>query len=127
MTDVMIVDDQAPFRAVAGMLVRVIDGWTVVAEAASGEEAVERAIDKRPAVVLMDINLPGISGLEATRRIVERLPGTRVVLVSTYTAEDLPGDARDCGAVGYIRKEEITPVLLREVAAGPGLQLGEER
>ncbi|MCW0214889.1 MAG: response regulator, partial [Pseudonocardia sp.] len=69
-----------------------------------------------PAVVLMDINLPGISGIEATRRILAAEPGTTVVLLSTYAVDDLPPDATDCGAVAYIHKEDLTPARLRDLA-----------
>jgi DNA-binding NarL/FixJ family response regulator len=113
--DVLIVDDQAPFRQVARTLVRLIPGWQVVGEAATGEDAVEQVAAALPAVVLMDINLPGMSGIEATRQIVSRAPQTSVVLVSSYAADDLPPDARDCGAVGYIRKDDLTPARLRAV------------
>jgi DNA-binding NarL/FixJ family response regulator len=111
--DVLIVDDQAPFRQVARTLVRLIPGWRVVGEAATGEDAMEQVAAACPAVVLMDINLPGMSGIEATRRIVSQAPQTSVVLVSSYAADDLPPDARDCGAVGYVRKDDLTPTRLR--------------
>jgi len=113
--DVLIVDDQPPFRAVARTLVSLIAGWRVVAEVASGEDAVAAAAGSAPSVVLMDINLPGINGIEATRQIVAARPGVRVVLLSTYAADDLPADATDCGAAAYIRKEDLTPARLRDV------------
>ncbi len=115
--DVLIVDDQPPFRDAARTVVSVIKGWQVVAEAASGEDAVAAADATSPTIVLMDINLPGISGIEATRRIVEAAPATRVILLSTYQADDLPADALSCGAAAYVRKEDLTPRVLREVAA----------
>jgi two-component system, NarL family, invasion response regulator UvrY len=115
---VLVVDDQAPFRSVARSLVGLVKGWQVVGEASSGEEAVEQAAALRPRVVLMDINLPGITGIEATRRIVAADPGAAVVLVSTYAADDLPDDARSCGAVGYVRKDDLTPRLLRSMLEG---------
>jgi DNA-binding NarL/FixJ family response regulator len=65
----------------------------------------------------MDINLPGISGIEATRQIVAANPSVRVVLMSTYQADDLPADALDCGAAAYVRKEDLTPRMLRGVVA----------
>ncbi|GII00359.1 response regulator [Planobispora takensis] len=115
MVEVLIVDDQGPFRAAARMLVGLVAGWNVAGEAVSGEEAVARVAEVRPEMVLMDINLPGINGIEATRRIVDAHPGIAVVLVSTYAAEDLPPEARTCGAAGYIRKDHLTPSRLREL------------
>jgi two-component system invasion response regulator UvrY len=115
---VLVVDDQAPFRSVARSLVELVKGWQVVGEASSGEEAVELAAAIRPRVVLMDINLPGITGIEATRRIVAADPDVAVVLISTYAADDLPDDARTCGAVGYVRKDDLTPRLLRSMLEG---------
>jgi two-component system, NarL family, invasion response regulator UvrY len=116
---VLIVDDQEPFRSAARTLVSLLRGWEVVAEVDSGEDAVRAAAETRPDVVLMDINLPGISGIEATRQIVSAHPGTRVVLLSTYTKDDLPDDALDCGAIGYLRKEDLTPRALREAVLSP--------
>ena len=111
---VLIVDDQPPFRAVARTAVGVARGFEVAAEAASGDEAVEVALAIRPAVVLMDINLPGINGIEATRRILAAAPSTVVILLSTYEAESLPADALDCGAARYVHKEDFSPAVLRE-------------
>jgi two-component system, NarL family, invasion response regulator UvrY len=80
-----------------------------------GDLGIEFARLYQPEVILMDINLPGISGIEATRRITAAWPGVRVVLLSTYAADDLPADALSCGAAAYIRKEDLTPRRLREV------------
>ena len=110
---VLIVDDQAPFRSAARILVRLVPGWRVLGEAPSGEDAVTAAAELDPDVVLMDINLPGINGVEATRRLVAAHPGIQVVLLSTYAENDLPADARDCGAVGYLRKDDLTPKALQ--------------
>ena len=112
---VLVVDDQTPFRRAAKAVCSMTVGFTVVGEAESGEDAVEQAGNLTPDLVLMDINLPGINGIEATRRICEAQPGTVVVLLSTYKAEDLPGDARQSGAVAYVNKEEFAPNILQDL------------
>ncbi len=115
---VLIVDDQAPFRAAAKAVVRVTAGFDVVGDAKSGEEALEQAAALSPDLVLMDINMDGIGGIEATRRIVAEHPTTRVVLLSTYDAEDLPADACTCGAIAYVHKEDFGPDVLGNIWAG---------
>ena len=114
-TPVLVVDDQAPFRAIARQVVELTPGFSVVGEAETGEDAVRLAAELRPGLVLMDINLPGISGIEATRRIVAAAPETRVVLLSTYRDTDLPADALDCGASRYVHKEDFEPGVLLDV------------
>lgn len=115
MVSVLIVDDQAPFRHAARAVVRRLDGFEVVGEADTGEEAVAAADRLAPELVLMDINLPGIDGVEATRRIVADHPDTVVVLVSTYEEADLPEGAATCGAVGYLQKAAVRPQPLGEL------------
>jgi two-component system, NarL family, invasion response regulator UvrY len=117
-TTVMIVDDQLPFRMAARSVVGVTPGFEVVGEAKSGEEAVEQVEALHPDLILMDINMDGISGIEATRRIITDHPETRVILLSTYDAEDLPADARTCGALGYVHKEQFGPDVLIDMWSG---------
>jgi DNA-binding NarL/FixJ family response regulator len=112
---VLIVDDQAPFRLAAGAVIRRTPGFELRGEAANGEEAVDRAGELAPSLVLMDISMPGINGIEATRRILAHQPGTVVFLCSTYQLDDLPGDAATSGAVAYVNKEELAPDLLRRL------------
>lgn len=116
--DVLIVDDQEAFRAAARTVVAATRGFTVAAEAATGEQAIELTQSVHPAIVLMDINLPGIDGLQATSQIVADQPQVNVLLMSTYLIEDLPADARTCGARAYVHKEDLSPRLLREFADG---------
>ena len=112
---VLIVDDQMPFRAVARTVVGLTDGFAVAGEAESGEDAVAQAAATAPDLVLMDINLPGINGIEATRRIRAANPTVSVILLSTYSETDLPADAREVGALAYVHKEDFGPGVMRDL------------
>jgi two-component system invasion response regulator UvrY len=114
---VLVVDDQAPFRMAARMVLKRTDGFELVGEAATGEESVDRVAELTPDLVLMDINMPGINGIEATRQIVAANPDTIVFLCSTYQLGDLPADARTSGARAYVNKEELGPVVLARLWA----------
>jgi DNA-binding NarL/FixJ family response regulator len=107
---VLIVDDQEPFRMAARMVVEATDGFEVVGEAETGEDSVEMARELGPDLVLMDVNLPGINGLDATRRILaERAESTVVLLLSTYEEEEYAPRAAECGAAAYIPKAVFGP------------------
>jgi two-component system, NarL family, invasion response regulator UvrY len=112
---VMIVDDQPPFRAAARAVLARVEGFDLVAEAESGEEAVAEGSRLCPHLVLMDINMGEVDGIEATRRLVEACPDTKVILVSTYALDDLPPHARTSGAVAYVNKDELSPRLVRRL------------
>ena len=112
---VLIVDDQEPFRGAARVVLDRTDGFELVGEAQSGEDAVDLVGKLDPQMVLMDINMPGINGIEATRRIVDAHPEVMVVLVSTYQADDLPVEATTSGASGYLNKEDLTPRVVRRL------------
>jgi two-component system, NarL family, invasion response regulator UvrY len=112
---VMIVDDQPPFRAAARAVVDRVAGFELVAEVASGEEAVAASDELTPQLVLMDINMGALDGIEATRLITRSHPATKVILVSTYTIDDLPPDARTSGAVAYVNKDELSPRVIRRL------------
>ncbi len=112
---VLVVDDQPPFRAAACSVVDRLPGFAVVAEADSGEAAVEIVASLRPLLVLMDINMGGIDGIEATAEITSRFPDTMVVLLSTYDLSDLPPSARTSGAKAYVNKDDFGGRLLRRL------------
>jgi DNA-binding NarL/FixJ family response regulator len=119
---VLIVDDHEAARRAMRTMVRVAPAFELAGEAASGEEAISQADALQPDLVLMDINLPGINGIDATRAIVDRAPGTVVFLCSTYQHEDLPPGAASSGAAAYIHKEELGAAALSELwARRPGI------
>ena len=114
---VLIVDDQPPFRAVARTVVEMTDGFEVVGEAQDGEESVRRVQELQPDLVLMDVNLPGISGLEATRQILnddDRAKPVVVLVLSTYEAAEYGPQAAEVGAAGFIPKSEFSPERLAD-------------
>jgi len=114
---VLIVDDQEPFRLAARMVVDATDGFEVVGEAETGEASVEMAGELTPDLVLMDVNLPGIDGLEATRRILANEDPPIVLLLSTYEEEEYAPRAAECGAAAYIPKAVFGPDRLESAWA----------
>jgi DNA-binding NarL/FixJ family response regulator len=115
---VLIVDDQEPFRMAARMVVEATDGFDVVGEAETGESSVEMARDLSPDLVLMDVNLPGINGLDATRQILaEGSDRVVVLLLSTYEEDEYAPRAAECGAAAYIPKAVFGPDRLESAWA----------
>jgi two-component system, NarL family, invasion response regulator UvrY len=112
---VLLVDDQAPFRSAARAVLRRTEGFELVGEAASGTEAIELANSLEPGLVLMDINMPEMSGIEATRQIVTAHPDVVVILCSTYDAADLPPGAAASGATAYVNKEQLAADTIRRL------------
>lgn len=107
---VLIVDDQEAFRSAARLVVELTDGFIVAGEAATGEDGVEMAAELRPRLVLMDMNLPGIDGPEATRRILADDPTIKVIGLSTY--EEYERRALDAGAMAFLSKSDFEPGIL---------------
>jgi DNA-binding NarL/FixJ family response regulator len=118
---VLLADDHALVRAGMRSLLGAMSQVEVVAEAASGEEALQLAERERPDVVLMDIAMRGMTGLEAAARLRERSPGVRVVILSMHAGEEYVLQALRAGAVGYLLKDAATGELelaLRSVMRG---------
>ena len=111
---VLIVDDQAPFLRAMSAVIQETDGFRVVGRAASGEEAIRAARALLPDLVLMDVNLPGIDGLEAARRLRVRSPAPVILLLSTYDEDAGARFIAECGAAAYITKSAFGPDRLRE-------------
>ena len=114
---VLVVDDQAQFRLAAKAVLRRLDEFELAGEASSGHQAVELADRLRPELVLMDINMPQMSGIEATKEILAAHPDTVVILCSTYDVRDLPADASASGAAGYVNKDRLGTDMLRQIWA----------
>jgi DNA-binding NarL/FixJ family response regulator len=112
---VLVVDDQAPFRRAARAVLDRIEGFELVGEAETGEQAVALAGDLHPSVVLMDVNMPGIGGIEATRRIVTADPDVLVILCSARALADVPGTMAASGAGAYLSKETFGAGALRRI------------
>src|SRR5262245_61920444 len=114
---VLIVDDLATFRSAARAVVQSTPGFEVAGEVASGEESIDQARALRPELVLMDVGLPGIDGVEATKRIRADVPGAVVLLLSARDAGDVGTLAADCGAAAYISKSTFNSESLADAWA----------
>jgi DNA-binding NarL/FixJ family response regulator len=124
MTTVLIADDQALVRVGLRKIVENDPETTVVGEAADGEDAVAAATALRPDVVLMDIRMPVLDGIEATRRIVRAQPATRVLILTTFGLDSYVYDSLRAGASGFMLKDappEAITAALRIVASGDAL------
>jgi pilus assembly protein CpaE len=117
---VLVVDDQAPFRLAARAVLRRLEEFELAGEASSGHEAIELVDRLHPELVLMDINMPQMNGIEATRQILAAHPDTVVILCSTYDVRDLPAEASVSGAAGYVNKEQLGADLIRRLWANRG-------
>ncbi|HEX6460814.1 MAG TPA: response regulator transcription factor [Thermoleophilaceae bacterium] len=112
----LVVDDQAPFREVMKQLLAVTPGFRFAGEVSSGEEAVEAVDSLSPQLVLMDVRMPGIGGIEAARTLATLHPEVVVVLLSVHGPEELsPELVESSGAAAFARKQQLRPKLLTEL------------
>jgi DNA-binding NarL/FixJ family response regulator len=125
MIRVLVADDQALVRGGFRLMLDAQPDMEVVGEASDGEEAVARALELVPDVVLMDIRMPGVDGLEATRRLVRTAPGSvRVLILTTFDLDEYVYEAMIAGASGFLVKDVPPSELahgVRTVAAGDAL------
>ncbi len=115
MIKIMLVDDHRLVRAGLKRVLQEVADMQVLAEASSGEEALEMMRTHTPDVVLMDINMPGIGGLEATRRAIQRYPGTKIIVVSMHLEEPYPSRMLAAGAAGYISKDSAADEVVTAI------------
>ncbi len=126
---IMLVDDHAVFRRALGGVLSEVPGFEVVAEASDGGEAITRALEVKPDVIMMDLRMPGVNGLEATTRIKEALPEVKILMLTVSDGANDLFAAIKAGATGYLLKDTDIDALLsavRSVAEGnvfitPGL------
>ena len=120
---VVIADDHPAYRAALARMLRE-NGVDVVAEVSNGEAAIRSAEEMAPDVVVMDLNMPGLSGLDATRRLIDEIPSTHVLVLSVSAQDDDVTEAMEAGADGYVLKdgplEEVVGGI-RSAAAGQAL------
>ena len=109
------VDDQALFRRIAREVVDATPGFEMVGEAASGSEALDAVERLAPDLVLLDVRMPGMDGIEVAGRLAATHPETRVVLISIDDPVDLPSVASRPPAVPLVRKQDFGPRLLRRL------------
>jgi DNA-binding NarL/FixJ family response regulator len=114
---VLLADDHAIVRAALRLLVERIEGVTVVAEASDGLDALAQAQLHRPDVVVMDISMQGMNGIEATRRMKAEIPGSRVLILSSHTTEEFVQSALMAGASGYVVKDCLPLELAAAIEA----------
>ena len=121
LTKVLLADDHGLVREGLRRLLETREGFRVVGEAANGQEAVALAREYKPDVVFMDISMPVLDGIEATRRICRQVRSPRVIMLSMYASNDYIQQALDAGAYGYVLKSSVGAdviVAIQEVLSG---------
>ena len=113
----MLVDDQALFREGLRTLLSVYDDLEVVGEANNGQEAVDIAPELKPDVILMDLRMPVLDGVAATRLLHESMPDTKIIVLTTFDDDDHVFDGLRAGAVGYLLKDVPSEKLVEAIRA----------
>ena len=120
MIGVLVVDDHAQFRRVARDVVEATPGFEPLGEATSGEEALEMAARLHPELVLLDVRLPGMDGVETARSITAAHPEMTVFLISLDDLKALPAGHASCGAATFVRKTDLRCAELQRLWAAHG-------
>jgi DNA-binding NarL/FixJ family response regulator len=113
--NILVADDHEIVRQGVRNILQPQSQWTVIAEASNGNEAVEKSTQLKPQIALIDVGMPEMNGLEATRRIREALPQTEVVILSVHESEQTVREAISCGARGYVVKSDAGRDLIAAV------------
>jgi DNA-binding NarL/FixJ family response regulator len=113
----MVVDDHSLVRSGLSQLLSAEEGIDVVAGVRTGREAVDLVAEVAPDLILMDVSMPGMDGIAATREILRRRPSTRIVMLTSYAEDETVMAALDAGAIGYLLKDAEPEELVRAVRA----------
>ena len=120
---VLTVDDQVVFRRAAHDVIAATPGFESVGDAETGEEALDAVERLHPELVLLDVRMPGMGGIEAARRITASHPETVVVLISIEDSAEFADEAHGSGAAALVRKQEFGPALLRSIWEAHGARV----
>jgi len=114
---ILIADDHGLVRRGARAVLRSRRGWRVVGEATNGREAVQKAIELKPDVAVVDIGMPELDGIEVTRQMREAIPDIKVLVLSMHESDQMVRRALEAGACGYLLKSDLTECLTKGVKA----------
>jgi DNA-binding NarL/FixJ family response regulator len=114
---ILVVDDFTPWRRFVSTIAQIEPGWQVICEASDGLEAVQKAEELTPDLILLDIRLPKLSGIEAAKQIRKVAPNSKILFVSTYASWEIAEAALDTGASGYVVKLDAGNELPKAVEA----------
>jgi DNA-binding NarL/FixJ family response regulator len=125
-TSILIADDEPAFRSGLRALLKSTDELALVGDAATGSEAIRLAADLQPDIILMDINMPGVNGIEATRRILNTSPHIGILILTMFEDDDSVFTAMRAGARGYLLKGALKAEILRAIqtVSGGGVVFG---
>ena len=112
---ILVADDHELVRRGIRGLLRAPRGWKVVGEAANGREAIEKANKLKPDVAIVDLTMPDLDGLQATRKIREESPATKVVVLTMHESDQMVRRVLDAGALGYVLKADLATHLVKAV------------
>ena len=114
---ILLADDFAPWRSELRSFLRSKTEWKIVFEACNGLEAVQKTVELHPDVVLLDISMPGLNGIEAAHRIRQFSPDCKIIILTQHRDEDVMSAALEAGALAYVLKTEMTSELIPAIQA----------
>jgi DNA-binding NarL/FixJ family response regulator len=124
---ILLADDFAPWRSQVRSFLQRETEWKIVFEACDGLEAVQKTVELHPDVVLLDVSMPGLNGIEAASRIRQLSPDSKIVILTQNADEDLRTAALQAGALAYVLKAEMTTELIPAVGGSANKVLGSLR